>query len=120
MELARRRSLGLLGAERTGHAQVGDEVLAAIQLEQEIFGPTLDVDDALAGEPLGEGRGKGEANVRPAQLDLVDPGAEHYGHEASPHSLDFGQFRHRRASAHRKKTGPAAAPAKILTIVATR
>src|ERR1700722_4262316 len=94
MELARRRSLGLLGAERTGHAQVGDEVVAAIQLEQEIFGPTLDVDDALAGEPLGEGKGKGKANVRPAKLDLVDPGAKHCGREATPHGLDFGKLRH--------------------------
>ena len=56
---------------------------------------TLDVDDALAGEPLGEGQGEREADVRPAQLDLVDPGAEHCGRKAAPHSLDFGQFRHR-------------------------
>ena len=72
-----------------------DEGLAAVQLEQKIFGPTLEVDDALAGEPLRERRGKGEANVRPAQFDLGDPGAEHGGREAAPHSLDFGQFRHR-------------------------
>ena len=71
-----------------------DQGLAAVQLEQEIFGPTLEVENALAGEPLGERRGKGEANVGPAQFDLGDPGAEHRGFEAAPHSLDLRQFRH--------------------------
>ena len=93
-----------------------DESLAAVQLEQQIFGAAVHVDDALAGEPLRERRGKGEADVRPPQLDLVDPGAEHGGREAAPHSLDFGQFRHRAglSSGERKPVLPAGA--KILII----
>ena len=71
-----------------------DQGLAAVQLEQKVFGPTLEVENALASEPLGERRGKGEANVGPAQFDLGDPGAEHRGLKAAPHSLDLRQFRH--------------------------
>ena len=71
-----------------------DQGLAAVQLEQEVFGPTLEVENALAGEPFGESRGKGEADVGPAQFDLEDPGAGHRGLKPAPHSLDLRQFRH--------------------------
>ena len=64
--------------------------------------------------------GKGKRMSARRSSTCVDPGAEHGGREAAAHGLDFGQFRHGGPQLTRQKTGPAAAPANILTIVPTR
>ena len=53
------------------------------------------VEDHPAAEPFLETVGKREADVPPPQFDLVNTSVERRRHQATPHSLDLGQFGHR-------------------------
>ena len=95
VELARASSVAPFGdQEAAGHAEMHDEHLAGREVGEEVFGPAAERRDRLALEALREALREGEAQVRPALLDLVDAGADHGGLEAAADGFDFGKFGH--------------------------
>ena len=72
-----------------------DQRLVAVQVELEILRAASQSDDSPSLQPQLKARRKWKTDVRPAELDLVDPGAEHRGLEAASDGFDLRQFRHR-------------------------
>lgn len=84
----------LLNAKRTRHAEMRNQRVAVVEIDQQIFGAAAKADDGAAGNPVGESIGKGEAQIAAAQLQLGDAGALHRRRQAAFHRFDFWQFRH--------------------------
>ena len=61
------------------HAEMEDEGVAAVGLDQPIFGAPAEPGDAGAGQPLAQVGRERPAQVRAAQLDRRDPPALQHG-----------------------------------------
>ena len=83
-----------------GHAEMEDQCVAAIAVDQPIFGPAAKRGDAGPGQPLAKIGRKRAAQIRPPRLDRDDaPALEHLG-QAANGGLDFGKLGHRRRMAN--------------------
>src|SRR5579883_868424 len=97
MEFARRRLLPVaLDAERPRHAEMHDQSLAAVEMDENVFGAARQLDDRPADQPLDEALRKRRAQIGPRQHDALDPRADHRRGEALADGFDFGEFRHGR------------------------
>ena len=75
---------------------MGEQDLAAVEMEQKILRAAA---DAFHPPPLGAGDEVGrqrQAQVRPALLDAGEAASFQRDGETAPHGLDLGQFRHGR------------------------
>jgi len=98
MESAGRRGVFVvMDAKRAGHAQMRDQDGIGVQMHDEKLRAPPDRDDAPSRHPCGEILWEGKSKIRPALFDRDNPRAFHDGRKPAPDSLDFGQFRHRRA-----------------------
>src|SRR6185503_5183108 len=78
----------------TGHAEVEDQAVAAIRVDDAVFGATMQADDASAGQPLAEVDGKRTPEVGTPCLDASDPTPIQHSRKAAYGRLDFGELGH--------------------------
>ena len=76
------------------HAQVEDHRVAAIGVDQAIFGTAPERGDARPGQPLAQVVGEGPAKVRAAGLDGGEPAPLQHGTKTAHGGLDFGKLGH--------------------------
>jgi hypothetical protein len=79
-------------AERTRHAEMGDEHAAIVEIGEQILGAPAKGDHPAPGETGDEARRKGNAQIAPPLLDAHEGGALHDHGEAAADRLDFRQF----------------------------
>jgi hypothetical protein len=80
--------------ETPGHAEMHQEAMAVVKVNQNILGPALEANDMPALQPGGETRGKGKAKAGPAKLHAGNGTAREDGAKPTHNSFDFGKFRH--------------------------
>src|SRR5205823_982244 len=82
----------------TAHAEMDDEDVAVVQLDQQVLAPAVDAGDLAALELGREVLLVRVTADRPhaADVDLLDPLADHLFLQVALQSLDLGQLRHRR------------------------
>jgi hypothetical protein len=80
--------------ETPRHAEVDQEALAIIKVNQNILGPALEAHDLPALQPGGETSGKGKAQAGAAKLHAGNGTANEDGAKPSHNSFNFGKFRH--------------------------
>ena len=76
------------------HAEMDDQHLIVVQMDQDVFGAPPDGDDPAAGQPLDHAVGERDAQIGPA---LLDPGQHpplHLHGEPAADGFDFRQFGH--------------------------
>ena len=94
-----------------GHAEMADQHLAVVEMDQDVFRPAVDALDPPAGETLGEAGRQGKAQIRAALQHPDQPPPLQSGGEPAADGLDFRQLRHganlacRRAPRHRLGKG---------------
>ena len=72
------------------HAEVEHERIAAVGVDQPIFGAPMKPDDPRAGQPLAEIDGERAAQIRAARLDPFDAAAVKHMGKAADGRFDFG------------------------------
>ena len=77
-----------------GHAEVADQHLAVLEVDEQILGAPPQGGDAAAHHACRKTNGKGNTQVGPALLQRDDAAAFEHGLKAAPHGFDFGQFGH--------------------------
>lgn len=80
--------------ETPGHAEVDQEALAIIKVNQNILGPAPQAHDLPALQPGGETSGKGKAQAGAAEFHAGDGAAHEDRAEPTHNSFNFGKFRH--------------------------
>ena len=75
---------------------MGDDHVAAFEVDQKVFRPPPERQDAPAGNERGEIGREGKAQVRTAQLRPHQERAFHRGRQAPPDGFHLGKFRHSR------------------------
>ena len=76
------------------HAEVKNQRIAAIGIDQPVFGPPAQADNPRTGQPLAEVDRQGVTKVGPPRLDPFDATAVEDMGEATDSCFDFGKFRH--------------------------
>jgi hypothetical protein len=71
-----------------------DQCVAAIGVDQPIFGAPAQARDPRPGQPLAQIGLERPAQVRPAQLDRRDPSPLEQGGEPANRGFDLGKLRH--------------------------
>lgn len=90
--------------ERSGHAQMGDELTLVVEADQEVFAPSTDPGDG--GAEGVERRAELATGVGIAAEEGATPQAKI---ELATDGLDLGEFRHGRHATVAEMTGPSAA-----------
>lgn len=80
--------------ETPGHAEVDQEALAIIKVNQNILGPALQAHDLPALQSGCEAGGKGKAQAGSAKFHTGDGTAHEDRAKPTHNSFDFGKFRH--------------------------
>ena len=78
---------------------MGDQRLAAVQGDEQIFGAARQAFDPLTRKPLAETRRERKADVAAPDLNPFNPRADHRRREPPPDRLDLRQFRHKSVQA---------------------
>src|SRR5205814_554104 len=88
----------LRSQELTAHAEMDDEDVAVVQLDQQVLAPAVDAGDLAALELGREVLLVRVTADRPhaADVHLLDALADHLLLQVAPERLDLGQLRHRR------------------------
>src|SRR5690606_34240420 len=96
LENTRRLAIGrgTLHPEGSGHAEMSDHHVAALDIDQKILGAAPERHDLAAGQRFGEGRRKGKTQVRAAQFRAADTRSLHDGRKTALDRFHFRQFRH--------------------------
>src|SRR3546814_12669433 len=79
-------------------AEVAEQNLAVVEVQQHVLGAALDALHPAAYEAGREVFRQREAQVGPVLFDLYQPLALQLGAQAAHHGFDFGQLRHRKGS----------------------
>lgn len=80
--------------ETPGHAQMDDQHLSIIKMDQEVFRPSAEFCNPLSGQGRGKPVRKREPQLRPSQLHGQYAPPLQDGSKAATHCLNFRQFRH--------------------------
>src|SRR5262249_5871 len=98
MVVALERMLG--GARRVvqghaaRHAEMGDQGVAIVEPQQQVFCPAVDAQDPPSFDTFGELLRQGHPQIAPA-LDQADDASPYkLGRETAAHGFDFGQLGH--------------------------
>ena len=92
--------------EPARHAEVQDQRLAAVEVGEQVLRAPPERRDPAAGEPLGQPRREGPAQVGAADLGARDDAPGKHGLEAAADRLDLRQFRHAPPPAVRLRCAP--------------
>lgn len=77
---------------------MGDDDVAALQLDRQIFGAARERDDTPAGDCVLEILGKGKAQIGTAQFGAHEKCSLHRRRQSALDRFHLGQFRHRLTS----------------------
>ena len=86
--------LGRIDPPSAGHAEVKDQCVAAINVDQPIFGPPAKARDTSADQPLTKTLWHRPPKVRPPKLEPLDAAPVQHSGQATDGCLDFGKLRH--------------------------
>ena len=87
-------SLGRINAPPARHAEMKDERVAAIRIDQPVFRASTKPGDLRAGQPLSQIHRERPAQVRASRFNARDSPALEDALEATNGGLDFRKLRH--------------------------
>src|SRR5215213_6822451 len=77
-----------------GHAEVEDQRVATIGVDQPEFGAAADVNHTCASQPLAKILGEGPAEVRAPRFDALQPPPAEHARQPANGGFDFGELGH--------------------------
>src|SRR5262245_30541789 len=81
-------------AEPARHAKVYGEHFILVEMDENVFGASIEPNHCSSGYALGKALRQGKAQVAAALVDADEPMAAEHGLETRAHRLDLGEFRH--------------------------
>ena len=99
---------GGVDAEPARHAKVYGEYFPLVEMDEQVFGPSVEPQNHSSCEALGKVLRQGKAQVAAALVNAGEPMATEYGFQTSAHRLDLGKFRHCRVELQWSAFNPAA------------